>query len=82
MKRLTLKSSIFWDPTPSNPLKWTYVSGENIASIFLRNIGRLHGLHGVMSQNILLFIATAVRPSNPAKMDVHFVRHSDNHIAS
>jgi hypothetical protein len=35
--------------------------------MFLRNVGWLNGLHGFISQKIELFIATAVRTSNPTQ---------------
>jgi hypothetical protein len=37
---------------------------EDGGDMFLRNVGYFNGIHGVISQKIVLFITTAVRTSN------------------
>jgi hypothetical protein len=46
---------------PNKKPAWNHVA---IRALFPRNVGWLNGLHGVISQKILLFITTAVRTSD------------------
>jgi hypothetical protein len=73
---VVMESIIFWDMTPCSPLSLTDVSEELIASIFrVEEIGsanqrassrlKLNGLHGVISQKMILSITTAVKTPNP-----------------
>jgi hypothetical protein len=73
---ITMKSIIFWDMTPCSPLSfnrrfcfppacslicWTYFFDPEDGGDMLK----LNGLHGVISQKMILFITTAVKTSNP-----------------
>jgi hypothetical protein len=78
---IKLKSTIFWDITPCSLLKvnrrfgGTYrlhLQGRKISRARNQSESRwqattltLNGLHGVISQKMVLFITTAVRTSNP-----------------
>jgi hypothetical protein len=73
-----MKSVIFWDTTPCSPLccirrfGGTYrlhLQGRKISSANQRasrwQAVQLNGLHGVISQKMILFITTAMKTSNP-----------------
>jgi hypothetical protein len=75
---LFLKSVIFWDMTPCSPLSFNFATSllAGLLNLFLRpwiwrryvppkRRLKLNGLHGVISQKIILFITTAVKTSNP-----------------
>jgi hypothetical protein len=61
MNLMEMESIIFRDITPCSPLRINRHFGGDM---FLRNVG-LNGLHGVISQKMVLFITTAVRTPNP-----------------
>jgi hypothetical protein len=74
-----MKSTIFWDITPCRPLKDNRRFGGIYRLHFQAYLAlkwrqyfpqecplSFNGIHGVICHKILLFITTAVRPSNPA----------------
>jgi hypothetical protein len=73
-----MKSIIFWDMTPCSPLSFNrrfrgtyrlHLQGRrnrfSKPASKLRNVGWNYGLHGVISQKMILFITTSVKTSNP-----------------
>jgi hypothetical protein len=76
-RKCVMKSSIIWDITPCSPLSVTDASEEHIASVLrvekissARNQRTLNGLHGVISQKMVLFMTTAVKTSNPTNHNI------------
>jgi hypothetical protein len=78
VNNMNFKSTIFWDITPYSPLSVNRRFGEKYRPHFQwrQNISwsrnqsesmwlTFNGLHGVISQKMVLFITTAVRTSNP-----------------
>jgi hypothetical protein len=69
---LFLKSAIFWDIPPCSPLIVNRGFGgtyrlhlQGRKNKFSKKPAQLNGLHGVISQKMVLFIITAVKISNP-----------------
>jgi hypothetical protein len=65
-----MKSTIFWDITPCSPLNGQLIFRPWRWRRYVPPKRRLtlNGLHGVISEKIVLFITTAVRTSNPTKI--------------
>jgi hypothetical protein len=41
---------------------------------------KLNGLHGVISQKIILFITTSEKTSNPTLLEVACAEHTNEHV--